>query len=644
MTAIAGILRHDGFADAAMVCERMLTVQAMYGPHDQSQWSDGDVSLGRRLYRVLPEDLFDRQPVESPSGRVLVADVRLDNRAELASALDISPGLASEMADSALLSAAWDKWEDRCGDHLLGDYAFAVWDKRRRRLVLMRDPLGERPLHYHQAGGFIAFASMAKGLHSLEEVPREPDEGFAAAFAALLIDQGADTFFKGVQRVEPGCMVIAQGGSIRSSRWWNPSRRTLRLKSTDDYVEALRAQLDEAVRQRFRRLEGAVGSHLSSGWDSSAVSATAARVLPPRDRLQAFTAAPRLGYDGPPRPRRIGDESILAAVTAAQYPNIEHITVRATKRSPVEDFDRDFYLFETPMMNPCNGVWERDIFQAAKQRGVSVLLTGSRGNGSITYDGSDGFGELVAQGRWGAWLREARAAARNSPMRWRGILLASFGHWTPPALWNLLYRLKDGAGQGVSDYSAVHPRWLESETVMDRAKSAGIDIHGRPSIDPFARRLLTMQSSDCGSYNKGVLAGWGVDQRDPTGDRRLVEFCLSLPRSEIMADGRPRALARRVLADRVPAAVLEQPFRGYQAIDWHEGLTENRDAIAYELDRIAASDMACRALDVARMRRLMEDMPTSGWHETRVMSQYRLVLLRGLAVGHFLRKASGSNG
>src|SRR5262249_52484053 len=155
---IAGLWRFNGQPDAADGCARMLAVQKLYGPHDGAEWSGGDVALGRRLMRILPEDIFDRQPLIGGEGRyVLVAGVRLDNRNELTKILQLPPGQARDYPDAAILLAAIERWGESCFSHLVGDYAFALWDSTYRRLILARDPLGQRPLHYHRTGNFFAF-------------------------------------------------------------------------------------------------------------------------------------------------------------------------------------------------------------------------------------------------------------------------------------------------------------------------------------------------------------------------------------------------------------------------------------------------------------------------------------------------------
>jgi asparagine synthase (glutamine-hydrolysing) len=152
-----------------------------------------------------------------------------------------------------------------------------------------------------------------------------------------------------------------------------------------------------------------------------------------------------------------------------------------------------------------------------------------------------------------------------------------------------------------------------------------------------------MSRFDLAELLKGTLAGWSVDPRDPLADKRLVEYCLSVPTDEYLFNGVPRALARRAFADRLPAVVLNERKRGLQGADWYEGLTGARTAVGAELDRLACCAPAAQLLDIDKMKRLVENWPTSGWERDDVEDAYRLALLRGIAAGHFLRKASGAN-
>jgi asparagine synthase (glutamine-hydrolysing) len=645
VTALAGLWRFGGGADGAG-CARMLAAQALYGPHGSAQGELGEAALGRALFRTLPEDRFDRQPLAGGEGRfLLVADARLDNRDELAEALRVPPERAKIMADADFLLAAWERWQDSLFAHLLGDYAFALWDAQERRLSLARDPFGARPLHYHCGTGFAAFASMPKGLHALAEVPSGPDEERVAELLALIPEDGPSSYFRGIHRVEPGQLIVLtkEGPTARSH--WQPRREPLHLPRAEDYAEALREQFDRAVGARLRGANGSVAAHLSGGRDSGAVAATAARLLGPTGgRVTGFTAVPRSGYDGTDPEGRFGDEGPVAARTAALHSNLDQVLVPTPDRNLLHGLDRAFFLYDRPLLNPCNQRWFDAISDAARERRHTILLTGQMGNMTISYSGMEWLSHLAASGCWLRLLRECRALVRAGRMSWKGALVQALGPWLPAPVWRALSRLAGRAVTRPESYSALAAARRGALDLEARVRAQGLDLPDRPARDGWQTRLRVLRQTDPGNHHKGVLGGWGIDLRDPTCDRRLVEFCLSVPPEHYLAHGQPAALFARAFADRLPADILEGRRRGLQAVDWHEGLTAAREELRVEIARLSEVPCAAQALDLARMAKLVEDWPQGGgWQDRETVLDYRLALLRGTASGHFLRKALGSN-
>jgi asparagine synthase (glutamine-hydrolysing) len=616
----------------------MLAAQQAYGPHGEAHWSDGAIALGRCLHRTLPEDAFDRQPLHGAGGRLtLVADVRLDNRDELAAALRIDG--AARLSDAAILLAALERWEEGALDRLAGDFAFALWDAERRALTLARDFAGQRPLHYHRGKAFFAFASMPKGLHALPEIAYVPDEQTVAEFVTMLPAAGSRSFFEGIERVAPGHFATVTADGIVTRRYWQCSRQASHLRQ-GDYVEGLRHHLDQATRARLRSTGKAVGSHLSAGLDSSAVTAAAART---GADLVAFTSVPREGYTGRAPGNRLGDEGPLAAATAALYPGIEHVLVRGGDRSPLDDLDRNFYLFDQPSLNPCNMVWATGIAGAARERRLGVMLTGQMGNMSLSYSGLERLPELLASGRLLALGRELVNLTARGTMSWKSAAAATFGAYMPPGLWRWIAERR-GQHLDLEAYSAINSGRMRELDIPGLASERGLDLSYRPWKNGFNARVWMLGRVDMGNHNKGLLAGWGLDHRDPTADRRLVEYCLSVPMDQFLRDGVPRSLAIRALRDWLPEAVLRERRKGYQAVDWHEALSKARGTVAEEIERLIPCPPAARTLDLDRLRTLAGNWPDGGWDKPEVMHAYRLALLRGLSAGHFLRKATGSNG
>jgi asparagine synthase (glutamine-hydrolysing) len=639
MTALAGMLSFAGRPGLSGACERMLRAQRMYGNDKPVTWADGRIAMGRDLYPLLPEDRFDTGPVVMEDQFALVADIRLDNRDQLWRDLNLPLSDLARQSDATVLMAALARWGDAAVDRLAGDFAFAFWNRATRRLLLARDFLGQRPLHFHSGSDFLAFASMPKGLHVLPEIPPRPDQDMVAEFLALVPEKTGRSFYEQVECVPPGHFSIVTANGITTHRYWNPKPAPLILRTAADYHEAVRDRLDHAVAVRLRGAEGLVGAHLSGGMDSSTVAATAARLMAPDGAVVAFTAVPRAGYDGEVPSHRFGDEGPLAAAVAALHSNMEHVLVRSGGRSPFAALDRNVLLFDRPMLNLCNGAWLDAIMDSAKHRRISVMLTGQMGNMSFSFTGLPALPNLLAHGRLIQLARYARQLHANG-FSWRNTAAHTVGPWLPARLWRVLDRMR-GRRLDLRDYSAVNPD--RARAFAGRAAETGLDLSYRPPRDPLAARVHAMQRSDFGNYNKGYLAGWGVDIRDPSADRELVELCLAIPATEYLRGGSPRAIARNAFTDRLPAAILTEKRKGLQAADWHEGLDAARDEAVTELNRVAAVVDESGPLDIAMLRGLLADWPTSGWHTPAVQSKYRLALLRGLSGGHFIRKASGSN-
>lgn len=637
MTALAGLWRFEG-GEARADCERMLKAQSIYGQHHRA-WSEGCVALGRRLYRTLPEDRHDFAPQIGAGGtQVLVADVRLDNRKELADALRITDARLRTLSDAALLMRAFEAWDDEAIEKLVGDFAIVHWDMRRQRLLLARDFLGRRPLHYHLGPNFFAVSSMAKGLHALPAIPRRANADTVAAFLALVPETGSQSFFEGVETVRAGSNLSVTRNGTSERSYWTPPAVELRLRDPREYEEVVRESMDVAVAARLRGAGRRVGSQLSGGLDSSTVTATAAQLLRDRGEVVAYTAVPRAGYpegDG----KRLLDEGPLAAALAARHANIEHIMVRTNGESPVEMLDRYFLAYERPVLNLCNAVWYSAILRDAQARGLPVMLGGFCGNYSFSFDGRSALPDLLAKGRLLALSTLSLAAARDG-IRWRTLAKLVLGPFVPQALWTRVAKAR-GTHQQLSDFRAIHSSLVPRMT--DLAASRGRRLDFPPVRDSKGHRLAMLRSIDSGNYNKGELALWGVDVRDPTADKRLVELCLSIPAEQFIAGGVPRSLARRSFADRLPPEIANERRTGYQAADWHEGLMSGCDAVFGEIARGSPQPMVNEIFDLAALRRLAANRPDAAWNKGSVVAEYRFKLLRGVSAMHFVRKVTGLN-
>ena len=618
MHVIAGVVGESSLGTPLRLARLAIEAQSQYAAGISTVTSLGAAAFAEKS----PRPRAGCEPKSTSSERwLIVADVRLDNRSELVARLG-SERHHARLDDVALLLASWAKWGQTSLEFIVGEYAFAIYDARNGALVLARDSSSERPLFYSVRGDRSAFASMPSGLRALG--PHPPSLRSLAALLGLPEQDSEDSLFEGIKRVRPGEIVRIDAASVTRMHHWQPATHgpdTPRL-SDADYVERYRQLLDAAVGCRLPRDGGGIATHLSSGFDSSAVTATAARLR--SGPLTAFTSAPSIQLlDRLPR-GRIADESAMAAETARLH-KIDHVIVRETP-SLFDVVRRQTILWQAPVLSAFNLMWWEAIRLQAAAREASVLLTGEVGNLTINAGGLSTMSYYVHRSQWRNWLNEARAAARRPDVRWRGILVNSFGDRLPAGVLNALKQhLQKSTPAEVSTF--LNQDWLE-RALQDarRTREAAKDV--------YARRLDMIRGHDVGALRKPAFAQCGIQEIDPMADRRLVEFSLTLPPDQLLRNGQSRPLARAALADRVPAAILSSQVRGLQSADWYLHFRQ-ADALAV-LEEIEPHPAVRDLLDLERMRRAIEAWPDRGRNSGATAARYRNGLMGALAAGLFL--------
>jgi asparagine synthase (glutamine-hydrolysing) len=220
------------------------------------------------------------RPLLDPQRRICVLlDGRLDNRPELIARL--SPARGLEASDAEILLAAYLEWDETCTDHLLGDFAFAVWDTSRRRLLCAVDPLGIKPFHYAQVGSLFCFASDAVQILQHPAVSDDYNRVEIAAFLASECESPSRSFFTAVRKLAPGHRLVMENSEPQLRRYWSPTLREIRYSRDEDYASHFRELLQQAVTDRLRDAGSFVAVAMSGGLDSTSVAALARRASIP---------------------------------------------------------------------------------------------------------------------------------------------------------------------------------------------------------------------------------------------------------------------------------------------------------------------------------------------------------------------------
>jgi asparagine synthase (glutamine-hydrolysing) len=354
------------------------------------------------------------------------------------------------------------------------------------------------------------------------------------------------------------------------------------------------------------------------------------------ENLIAFTSVPRSDPSQYVDAHRFGDETQLAQATAIQAGNVEHQFIKSEAITPLAGIQQMLGVHDDPGHAAGNQYWIAALLQAARQRQVGVLLTGQMGNATISWaGGGENFFPLLWRGEVGAFWRafeklrqDASLGRLHSVRRFllRPLLLplwvAVRQRWRPRrAVW--------------LGYSAIRPDFARSFQLSQQMAAAGYHP-GFVSPDPIQQRLLIIQPGQnvlgASWLEKG--AAYGLEVRDPTQDRRLIEFCLAVPEDQYQRNGEDRWLIRRAMRGYLPEAVRLNTRRGLQAADLGERVLAQRLEVEAALAQLQRHDLARQILDLPRMAGVLASLQRGLTPQNS--ADCSAVLLRGLMVGFFL--------
>ena len=580
MCGIAGLLdpgREKGPDTLGRESADMASALTHRGPDDDGLWVDPDgwVALSHRRLAVVDLSAHGHQPMVSTDGRwVLVYNGELYNVGALRKLLSAEGAAFTGTSDTEVLLAAVTTWGvTRALEAAEGMFAVGLWDRRERRLHLVRDRFGEKPLYYGWVGGSLAFASELKAIAGLPGFRPQLDRGAVALYLRHNCIPGAATAYVGIAKLTPGARITVSAddrpGSLPAPVPYWSARATVEEAladpvrgTTESMTDELEAVLGRSVADRMVA-DVPVGAFLSGGIDSSIIVALMQQVSP--RPVRTFT----IGFDDPAY-----DESQDAAAVAAHL-GTDHTTLVVTEADAAE------------VIPGLPDIWDEPFADISQ---IPVLLVSRLARSQVTVSLSgDGGDELFAGYNRHAYLEQLWGHASRLPGPVRRALGAGLVH-LPPSLVDGAARLlpasrqvrtpsikvaklgKVLAASGPEDaYLGLVSHWDHPESmVLGAGGSASLSARPEdwPALPSVTEQMLWLDlvgylPDDILTKVDRAAMDVSLETRVPFLDRSVFELAWRLPMDVKLRDGVTKWILRQVLYRHVPPALVDRPKMGF---------------------------------------------------------------------------------
>jgi asparagine synthase (glutamine-hydrolysing) len=551
MSGIVSVINDNNDSIDRALLEKMTEHMVFRGPDGKSLWHKNHVGLGHSLLRTTVEQEWEQQPLTLDEQVWVVADVRLDGRKELLTALQAAGQRMSEKApDVELLLHAYYLWDAACVDHLQGDFGFIIWDERQQRLFCGRDQFGIVPFYYTQVNQTLVCSNTLNctRLHPLVLGKLNPQ----AIGDFLLWGMNMEfttTIFADIQRLPPAHTLTWQAGQLKIQKYWQlPRARPLIFyQDPQDYVEHFSKLFEQAISDRLRTNQ--IATHISGGMDSTSIAAVAQKVLLERKEptdFQAFTMRDRL---------MMPEEDSYARMVA-HYIGL-----------PLNEVNLEGYVCRVPPANPetlfpePTGIPARYSGNDFTQRCADharVVLTGFGGDPGLR------FGEFYWLEWWKHGLRRESLAVLWHCLR---------THRSPKKLY---FRRGLSYWRNIRKQQAPFPAWVNADFVKQINLQERYAKFNTETIDYISRYGMANSpfwSNVFETFDPGVT-GIAVKHYYPFFDLRLVDFLVSIPPIPWLVN---KNILRDSMKGKLPEAIHSRRKIVFQAPESY--IKEMREAV-----------------------------------------------------------------
>lgn len=550
---------------------RMVAALRHRGPDEFGLYLDERVGLGHARLSIV--DLAaGQQPMETPDGGlVVVFNGEVFNHVELREELTAKGHSFRTRSDTEVILHAWRAWGEGCLERFNGQWAFALWDARAGELTLARDRLGVRPIHLHEGGGRVRFASEVKALFADPDVPRALDPAGLVETFTFWAPRAPRTPFLGVTELPPGSVrTWRRDGTSVERRWWRPRFPTSHPAPRDEgeRVEALRASLRSATRLRMLRADVPVGAYVSGGIDSAVVASLAREAL--TGELHTFSLRfEDAEYDETEHQRAVvaslGSVHHELVASRGDIARVMPAVVRHAERPLVRTGAAPLYLLSS----------------LVQREGLKVVVTGE--GADELFGGYDIFREAIVRRFWARqpkstlrprlfdrlypWLARSPQAARGMALSFwsRGLDAPDAPFFSHLPRWNaarslqrfLLPDVLSAAQTSCADPLAPLAAALPDDFARWHPLARAQHLEMETLLAPY---ILSSQGDR-------VLMAHSIEGRFPFLDADVIEFATGLSADEKVFALDEKHLLKRAARGMVPEAITRRSKQPYRSPD-----------------------------------------------------------------------------
>jgi asparagine synthase (glutamine-hydrolysing) len=555
MCGIAGIVRKREDGEPTSELHRMVETLRHRGPDDHGEvtftvdpWAIG---LGSTRLAILDLSAAGHQPMEDESGRrYIVYNGEIYNYRELREELNGTCGQWRSKTDTEVILKGYAGWGKGCLERFRGMFAFALWDDNTKQLILVRDPLGIKPLYYSVAGDLLVFASEVRTILDSGLVPRRLSPEGLVSYLSFGTIETPFTILQGIHSLPGGHLLIAdlrkEEIEVRVEQYHDTSFPSHNEGFTDRMGSAhiLRDELEKSVRAHLVS-DVPVGAFLSGGIDSSAVVALMSHVSKEKPRTFSVVFSEK-GFSEAPYARRI----------AGVY-GTEHTEISLAEGDLLDMLPSSLLAMDQPTID---GVNTYVVSQAVRTSGITVALSGL--GGDELFGGYPTFArarlarylKMVPRNLRGGIARAFRGIKAGS--RWMTKAIDALDSELSPREIYLLSRRLFRRGE-IENFFPTLPK----ERPKDHLPTVP------QNIDPF----LSISLYEMGHYMMNMLLrdtdcmsmAHGLEVRVPFVDREVIRTVLSIPSAHKTDGRRPKSLLLDAVGDLLPEEVWKRPKMGF---------------------------------------------------------------------------------